>query len=376
MKPWYLMAILLLLIFFGSGALGADMTFAYSGEATYDELPATMNLAFTKSQVTGTLSKPGVCESNVHLTTTTLTLTGTLSGGSWEGDGVITGTWTGGDTMCGTQLTITDGYPQQGTFTISYDGSSVQLLRTGAAPLPSGWTYDFGPTGQVYTPDTKFPKPVLDATTTSFVDDNYEPADRKKSFKTSDERVYFWVKIGPAYGGELIQIIWKDPDGIEYYTSEYTVSDPTEDGYESWEDYSMYSYINIAGWDPEKQPGTWSADLYIDGKYLLTLKAEITAPSTGGSGILGGLSLLPSSPTIGSDILFTISVNNPPANPSYSWDMGEEFFAGQPLAWTAEPSFTYSYSKPGTYTVKVRVRDKDNYTEILDEGSWDVVVSE
>jgi hypothetical protein len=93
-----------------------------------------------------------------RLTETTLVLTGTLTG-AWEGTGTILGNWTGGDKVCGNQLTVADGYPQNGTFTITMRGKTVQLLRTGAPPLPSGWTYDFGPTGRTYTPPATGLKP-------------------------------------------------------------------------------------------------------------------------------------------------------------------------------------------------------------------------
>lgn len=371
----FVILVAIFVICIASGVFAADASFGYSGVATYDGQPATMLLSITGSQVTGSLSKPGVCESNIHLTTTTLALTGVLAGGSWEGTGTITGTWIGGDTMCGTQLTIADGYPQQGTFTISYDGSKVQLLRTGAAPLPSGWTYDFGPTGQEYTPSTKFPAPILDLTTSSYVDDNYQYSDRKTNFQVTDGQVYTWVNLGPLYGGEAIQVIWKDPAGNEYYTSDIIVADPYEEGYEFWETYTIYSYINIAGWDPAQNPGTWTTNIYIDGKFMYSYPFTISSSVSGGE-ILIGLSYLPSAPTIGEDIQFTVKTNNPPGNPSYSWDMGEAFFEGQPVAWTEEPSFTYNYSKAGTYRVIIQLRDKDNYSTVLDEKSWDVVVYE
>ncbi len=128
----------------------ADMTFSYDGTATYDLQPATMVLTISGATVTGTLSKTGICDQNIRLTDTNLILTGGVTG-EWEGTGTIAGVWTGGDSICGKQLTIDDGYPQKGTFTITKDGDTVKLLRTGDAPLPSGWTYDFAATGQVYT---------------------------------------------------------------------------------------------------------------------------------------------------------------------------------------------------------------------------------
>jgi hypothetical protein len=365
-----ILGFLLVLLISGS-AYAADMTFAYAGVATYDQQPATMNLAFTGTQVTGSLSKPGICEPGIRLTSTTLTLTGTLTGGPWEGIGTISGTWTGGDTVCASQLTLADGYPQQGTFTITADDRVVKLLRTGAAPLPSGWTYDFGPTGQVYSGLSKLPPPVLDITTATNVQD-YVPVDRKKTFSVDDERAYLWVEFGPFAGGEKVQIIWRDPAGNQYFTSDYVVPDPADSGYERWKTYRLFSYINIVGNDPEKQPGTWSADVYLEGKKLLSQQVPITSPTSGG--ILSDLSYIPSAPTQGSDIQFTLRVQNPPVQPSYSWDMGEAFFKGQPVAWTDVPSFSYSYSKSGSYKVTVRVRDKDNYSTILDEKSWTVVV--
>jgi hypothetical protein len=146
-KIYWLVFLLLAIIVTSSTVLAAGINFPYSGVATYDGQPATMDLTITGTAVTGTLNKPGVCESNIRLTTTALVLTGILTG-PWEGSGTITGNWTGGDTVCGNQLTLADGYPQQGTFTISKQGKKVQLLRTGGAPLPSGWTYDFGATGK------------------------------------------------------------------------------------------------------------------------------------------------------------------------------------------------------------------------------------
>ena len=64
------------------------------------------------------MHKEGVCEDDFRLTSTDLEFTGTLSGGLWEGTGSIQGIWTGGDYACDNLLTLADGYPNQGTFTI------------------------------------------------------------------------------------------------------------------------------------------------------------------------------------------------------------------------------------------------------------------
>ena len=143
----------LIVFAFCGSVMAQQMTYQYSGYATYDNQPATMTLTFARTGVTGTLSKEGECGDGIRLTETRLALTGSLTG-QWEGTGVITGTWTGGDSVCGNPLTAADGYPQNGTFKITMTGNTVQLLRTGAPPLPSGYTYDFGATGRVYSGDT------------------------------------------------------------------------------------------------------------------------------------------------------------------------------------------------------------------------------
>jgi hypothetical protein len=151
MKKRYVILWLFLAVCYSGIVFAANMTFNYDrGVATYDGQPATMTLVISGTVVTGTLNKKGVCESNIRLTDTNLALTGTLTG-VWEGNGIINGTWTGGDSICGQQLTITHGYPANGTFTITKQGNTVKLLRTGAPPLPSGFTYNFGETGKIYT---------------------------------------------------------------------------------------------------------------------------------------------------------------------------------------------------------------------------------
>jgi hypothetical protein len=150
---------LILVVVCCSDIVIADMTFSYSGTATYDLQPATMVLTISGTTVTGTLIKEGVCKPNIRLTDTNLRLTGALTG-EWEGTGTIAGNWTGGDSICMDQLTINDppGWPQAGTFIITKEGDTVKLLRTGNPPLPSGWTYNFGATGKVYTGSQEWPK--------------------------------------------------------------------------------------------------------------------------------------------------------------------------------------------------------------------------
>ena len=133
----------------GTCDAGAPMTFSYGGTATADGRPAQLSFTISGTAVTaGTLYASGTCGTNIRLTTTNVAFTGVLSG-SWESAaGVITATWTGGDSVCGTQLTAVDGYPTSGSLTISMVGGKVQLQRIISAAEP----YEFTASGAKYTP--------------------------------------------------------------------------------------------------------------------------------------------------------------------------------------------------------------------------------
>lgn len=354
--------------------LATSMTFGYTGVATYDNQPATMNLVITGTTVTGTLTKPGICESNIRLTNTNLALTGTLTGG-WEGTGTITGTWTGGDTVCGNQLTIADGYPVAGTFTITTQGNTVRLLRTGAAPLPSGWTYDFGATGNVYQPGSS------ENTATQIL--NIWTLGTVYNQPTSDTTLHLEKDTKIT---KILTYHWNDGKGTDT-PGQIMIVGPSQTYTFSARGEPGMGGVPNAYWIVEPNqvltPGTyriqvsdessWSQNSETGGKGVTQVWG--IEENTSGNNILQDLSYSPSSPTVDNDIGFTLKVSNPPADPSYEWDMGEAFFAGQPVAWVGIPSFTYSYSKPGVYHVTVSVRDKQNYSTILDKKSWDVTVT-
>lgn len=141
----------------------------------------------------------------------------------------------------------------------------------------------------------KEPPKVLDYTITSGVDDNLQPIDRKDTFSIQDQKVQFWVSVGPLYGGENRQIVFYSPDGKEYYRTSVDVKDPEESGYSSWKDYSMSSYIDIQGAEAELHPGAWRVELYIDGTFMI---ADEFTLNSGGSINIGDIisAILPVGP--------------------------------------------------------------------------------
>jgi hypothetical protein len=132
----------------GGACDAGSMSFSYSGTATADGRPAQLAFTVSGTAVAGTLYATGTCGTNIRLTTTNLSFAGALSG-SWEStSGFINASWTGGDSVCGTQLTAADGYPTSGSLTISMSAGKVQLQRIISAAEP----YEFSPSGALYTP--------------------------------------------------------------------------------------------------------------------------------------------------------------------------------------------------------------------------------
>jgi len=132
---------------------GAPMQFSYSGAATADGRPSTLEFTVSGNSVmNGKLHADSVCSTTVHLNRTDLTFSGTLAG-TWESaTGTITASWSGGDFACdGTQLTPAAGYPTSGSLTITLSGTSVVLQRTISGALP----YEFAASGHVYVPPTQ-----------------------------------------------------------------------------------------------------------------------------------------------------------------------------------------------------------------------------
>jgi len=90
------------------------------------------------------------------------------------------------------------------------------------------------------------------------------------------------------------------------------------------------------------------------------------------------LVIIPDPPSVGSDTQFYLVTENLPVNPSIEWDFGEPYFRSGGYTsyqlWTDVPEATWYYTESGDFTITVLVRDKDNYTVILDTLTWYVTV--
>jgi hypothetical protein len=143
----------------GTCDAGPPMSFSYGGTSTADGRSAQLQFTVSGTAVTGgSLYASAVCTSNVHLNSTNIAFTGTLSG-SWESPtGSISASWTGGDYACdGTRLSPDMGYPTSGSLTITMAGSKVQLQRI----ISNAQPYEFSTSGRTYSPPTicSAPKP-------------------------------------------------------------------------------------------------------------------------------------------------------------------------------------------------------------------------
>jgi hypothetical protein len=111
-------------------------------------------------------------------------------------------------------------------------------------------------------------------------------------------------------------------------------------------------------------------------------KAQAAAPPdtaaktvTGSKVVLKDLRFVPQPVVAQKEAAFEVSVENGPRVPSYSWYFGTSPGSKQADAWTTVPQCKFTYFKAGTYTVTVKIRDKNKYSQgDLAVGSWQVVV--
>jgi len=291
---------------------GAGSDFSYTGYSDATGASATLTFTITGTTVTGALNAADVCKENAglsgytaHLPGTDIKFTGAVVGGTWEGPSTtIVGTWTGGETRpCGGGIITNDpAFPNAGTLRIWLTpNNEVHLNRN----LPRGLDFIFRSTGRVYIPSGAGPGgagpgviwtappgaeyQILDHGMGRGIDEQYRLADRTETFSTEDEKMWFWLQIGPTTRSHQIGWKWYSPDGELYYEDDITTVDPKSEGLESYNTREAWVWIEIKEHpepSPVHLPGDWHVDIYIDGTYVGTEQFTIATagPSVVGTG--------------------------------------------------------------------------------------------
>lgn len=84
------------------------------------------------------------------------------------------------------------------------------------------------------------------------------------------------------------------------------------------------------------------------------------------------LKYVPQTLVVKKEAAFELTVENGPRVPSFAWSFGE---TNNTDSWTTINQCKYTYYKPGTFTVTVKMRDKNNYAKgNLATASWEVTV--
>jgi len=205
-----------------------SQTLEYPGYTEYDGRPATLSLTFSGLYVTGKLHVNPVCEQNSHLTGVGLDLSGTATGHWEDRSTTITGDWIGGDTDPCSGSTIKDdpSYPNEGSFTISMEGSGsdskIRLVR-----MPTGYGYVFKAKGLVLSGGEGSGRPDLKLTEISVP-----------------------TGIGPGMEAEIVATFKNDGSGDAGPFRLYGYAFPSQDYQKSSESEPVPS----RGWVPTRPP--------------------------------------------------------------------------------------------------------------------------
>lgn len=112
-------------------------------------------------------------------------------------------------------------------------------------------------------------------------------------------------------------------------------------------------------------------------------KATMAVPTTPASVVAGSkaqfkdLKFDPNPVIAQEPATFEVTLENGPRVPSYSWYFNYTPDAKQADAWTGVPQCKYTYYKAGTYTITVKVRDKNKYSAgDVAVGTWQIMVKD
>ena len=121
---------------------------------------------------------------------------------------------------------------------------------------------------------------VIDHTMAIDVDEeSYQPIGVTYSFSVDNEAAISWINFGPVERSYEVLWEWYSPDNELYSTWSEMLEDPGEDYY--WEEYPIWDWMDIAGYEASQMPGEWRVEIYLDEILVLTENFTISdlAPS-------------------------------------------------------------------------------------------------
>ncbi|NEU59233.1 hypothetical protein [Halorussus sp. MSC15.2] len=104
---------------------------------------------------------------------------------------------------------------------------------------------------------------------------SHDCVDETNSFSSSDESAYLWTKYGNVTTEVVHRVEWYAPSGEQYHRFEFRIPNPESEGLERWEDYPVWSWIDIAGTQAATMPGTWQAQVYANDTHIATREFTI-----------------------------------------------------------------------------------------------------
>lgn len=90
---------------------------------------------------------------------------------------------------------------------------------------------------------------------------------RTQEFSANDSKAYSWISLGDVEAG-TVHWNWYSPDGLILKMDSMDIPVPTSGS--SWNAYNVWSSIDIAGKDGAFRPGDWHADVFFEGRKMLT----------------------------------------------------------------------------------------------------------
>jgi hypothetical protein len=118
---------------------------------------------------------------------------------------------------------------------------------------------------------------VIDHTMAIDVDEeSYQPIGVTYSFSVDDEVAISWINFGPVDRSHEVLWEWYSPDNELYSTWSEMLEDPGKDYY--WEEYPIWDWMDIAGYEASQMPGEWRVDIYLD-EILITTENFTILPA-------------------------------------------------------------------------------------------------